>query len=586
MLTWVPPGHTIIPGSAIDQRVAARSPSKVMMPETDVDIPNRQALACVGLVLRSKWRIDHLIGVGGMAAVYSATHRNGNRVAIKMLHQHMSADSAVRDRFLREGYVANAVEHAGAVRVLDDDVTDDGSVFLVMELLDGQTLDAVWEANQYRLDVAHVVWASDGILDVLAAAHEKGIVHRDIKPENIFVTTDAVIKVLDFGIARLRDFSAGVTATRTGSMLGTPAFMPPEQALGRTTEIDGRSDIWAVGATMFTLLSGQVVHQGNTANELLVAAATQPARSVLDVAPDVPWRLARIIERALAYDKASRWPDARAMQHALRAFAAEVPGGAEEVRTMPSVPPMGTIAASPVGFGSDAAFGSESAPGVAAAGTAAMAPGSYPGTVRAVVAPATVMASPMSVVQSPTQGAMTTGSGAAIERTVVDQQQKRSMQPIVLAMLVGVGMALVGFVTVLVVVLRGNGREEGSPQVGLASPAVSPTPETASSPATGATSAPIEVAPVNSPVVEPAATAGKVSVSSSGGACGVQIAGKWLGQTPVQDAELPAGDHTMTCTPAKGPALVQTVRIRLGETSRVLFVLPGPRKQDPLDKWK
>src|SRR5215470_12305286 len=117
-----------------------------------------QARARVGAVLRGKWRLERLLGVGGMASVYAATHRNGKRGAVKMLHLELSLHEAARARFLREGYVANAVGHPGAVSVLDDDVAEDGSVFLVMELLDGETLEAIAEArHERRLEVGEVL---------------------------------------------------------------------------------------------------------------------------------------------------------------------------------------------------------------------------------------------------------------------------------------------------------------------------------------------------------------------------------------------------------------------------------------------
>jgi serine/threonine-protein kinase len=210
-------------------------------------------------------------------APHAATHRNGDRVAIKMLHGWLSAEDSLRDRFLREGYVANAVGHRGAVRVHDDDAGEDGSVFLVMELLDGSTLDAVWEKHGRKLPHNAVVSLAIEVLDVLAAAHAKGIIHRDIKPENLFITREARVKVLDFGIARMREITSVSNVTRTGSTLGTPAFMSPEQALGKTKDVDASSDLFAVGAVMFTMITGRYVHDGETANEVMVRAATQPA---------------------------------------------------------------------------------------------------------------------------------------------------------------------------------------------------------------------------------------------------------------------------------------------------------------------
>jgi serine/threonine-protein kinase len=282
----------------------------------------KQAQDRVGSSLRDKIRLDSLLGVGGMAAVYTGTHRNAMRVAVKMLHPELSLIEEARTRFVREGYAANRVDHPGAVSVLDDDVTDEGHVFLVMELLVGETLEARKIKLGGALDPAEVVAYADQILDVLIAAHEHQIVHRDLKPENIFLTTEGRIKVLDFGLARLLEQSkdARLTASNAGIM-GTPAFLPPEQARGRWEDIDGRTDLWALGATMFTLLTGRDVHAVSTLSELLIASMTHPAPGLLSVAPELPAALARVVDTALAFDKSSRFPDARAMQRALREAA-------------------------------------------------------------------------------------------------------------------------------------------------------------------------------------------------------------------------------------------------------------------------
>jgi serine/threonine-protein kinase len=142
-----------------------------------------------------------LLGIGGMAWVHAATHKNLHRVAIKMLLPEPSRDPKSRERFLREGYVANAVDHPGAVSVFDDDCT----VFLVMELLDGADLNARCRARGGRIDPATALQVADAVLDVLVAAHAKQIVHRDIEPGNVFITREGSVKVLDFGIARVRE---------------------------------------------------------------------------------------------------------------------------------------------------------------------------------------------------------------------------------------------------------------------------------------------------------------------------------------------------------------------------------------------
>ncbi len=278
----------------------------------------RRAQGRIGSVIKDKWRIDERLGAGGMATVYAATHRNGNRVAIKMLHFDYSRDATLRARFLREGYVANAVGHPGAVKVLDDDTAEDGSAFLVMELLEGESLEARRDRLGGKLQVDEVFTVGDELLNLLAVAHGKGIIHRDIKPENVFVTHEGAIKLLDFGIARMRQQTGDAERTGTGLMLGTPDFMSPEQAGGHPDDVDARSDLWAVGATMFTLLSGQSVHQAETLRDHLIAVATRPVRSLATAAPTVPRKLVSVVDRALDLDKDRRWPDARAMQDALR----------------------------------------------------------------------------------------------------------------------------------------------------------------------------------------------------------------------------------------------------------------------------
>ncbi len=269
----------------------------------------------VGAVLRGKYRLDRLLGIGGMACVYAATHlRNADRVAVKILHRELAIDDGFRARFLREGDAANRVGHPGTVRALDDDVAEDGSLFMVMDLLDGETVHARWKQMGRRLGAREVVSLLCEVLDVLSSAHANGIVHRDLKPENLFLTRDGKVKVLDFGLARPREGSP--METRTGAVFGTPAFMAPEQALGKTSEVDAQSDLWAVGATAFLLLTGRLVHQAETTEETIALAATLSAAPTALVDQAVPPVIARVVDRALAFHKADRWPSARAMRDA------------------------------------------------------------------------------------------------------------------------------------------------------------------------------------------------------------------------------------------------------------------------------
>jgi serine/threonine-protein kinase len=271
----------------------------------------------VGTVIREKWVVDALLGSGGMGDVYAATHRNGRRGALKILRPDLAASAPIVERFLREGYVANRVGHPGAVAVLDDDTTDDGAPFLVMELLEGETVAAL-RARRRALAPREVLKIADGALDVLTLAHARGIVHRDLKPENLFLTVDGTIKILDFGIARLTERHPPHGTTQSGVIMGTPSFMPPEQARGLWDQVDARSDLWALGATMFTLLTDMPVRVGRTPNEELSLAMTEPVKRLRTVLRDAPNEVAEIVDRALAFDPAARWPDASAMQRAVR----------------------------------------------------------------------------------------------------------------------------------------------------------------------------------------------------------------------------------------------------------------------------
>jgi serine/threonine-protein kinase len=283
------------------------------MPEPLIE---ERARARVGTTLNGKYRIDRLLGIGGMATVYAATHRNNKRVAVKVLHAELSVHSGLRTRFMREGYVANTVDHPGAVAVLDDDVAEDGAAFLVMELLDGETLAEACDRLGGKLPLRAVLAMAYQVLDVLVAAEAKAVVHRDIKPSNLFLLRTGHVKVLDFGVARMREAGRDAS-TLTGLALGTPAFMAPEQALGRSEEIDSLTDMWALGATMFALATGGPVHAASTPQEQMVFAATRRAPSFESTDQTMPHAVAEIVDRALAFQRTARWPSPGAMREAL-----------------------------------------------------------------------------------------------------------------------------------------------------------------------------------------------------------------------------------------------------------------------------
>ena len=229
----------------------------------------------VGSIIGGKWRIDALMGSGSMAAVYAVTHRNGSRAALKILHGSLAADVAVCERFLGEGYLTNSVRHAGIVKVFDDGMTDDGCPFLAMDLLEGETLESLRIRRGGKLALDEALEIGDQIMGTLAAVHGAGIIHRDLKPQNVFVCNDGQVKLLDFGVARIQDRKSASKLSVMGMVLGTPSFMAPEQAMGTRDAVDAKSDIWAVGAILFALLTGETVHMAPTIQARLLAAATR-----------------------------------------------------------------------------------------------------------------------------------------------------------------------------------------------------------------------------------------------------------------------------------------------------------------------
>lgn len=290
----------------------------------------------IGSVIAGKWRVDSLLGSGSMAAVYAVTHRNGARAALKILHPTLCTDEGVCERFLGEGYLTNSVKHPGIVRVLDDGVTDDGCVFLVMDLLEGRTLETLRQERGGQIGLVEILDIADKLMDVLHAVHEGGIIHRDLKPQNVFICDDGTVKLLDFGVARVFDGGARSKLSLFGLVLGTPSFMSPEQALGARDKVDHRSDIWSLGATVFTAITGQTVHLGPHVQAKLLAAATVKARSIALVKQDLPAPIAAAIDTALRFKQEDRWQTVDAFRRALREARREAGLGKPE-----SVPPMG-----------------------------------------------------------------------------------------------------------------------------------------------------------------------------------------------------------------------------------------------------
>ena len=272
----------------------------------------------IGTIIGGKWRVDKVLGSGSMATVYAVTHRNGVNAALKILHPTLCTDPKVCERFLGEGHLTNQVKHPGIVRVLDDGMTDDGCVFLVMDMLEGTTLETLRQERGGKLGIEETLDIADALMDALHAVHKAGIIHRDLKPQNVFICTNGEVKLLDFGVARVLESSSTKNKMSLfGMVLGTPSFMSPEQAVGARDQVDQRTDVYSLGATMFTALTGETVHLGPHVQAKLLAAGTTQARSIGIVKQDLPAPLVNVIDTALRFDKADRWQSVDAFRRAL-----------------------------------------------------------------------------------------------------------------------------------------------------------------------------------------------------------------------------------------------------------------------------
>ena len=306
----------------------------------------------IGTVIQGKYRLVRALGDGGMGSVFEAQHVVlGTRVAVKVLHPEMLRRTELVERFLQEARVAAQIRNVHVVQVLDVDRTTEGEAFIVMELLEGESLAGALDRVR-KFPVAIACEYARQILDALEAAHALGIVHRDLKPENVFITHaggTATLKLIDFGIAKaMRANPSRKGLTVAGVAMGTAEYMAPEQARS-ADRVDARADIYAVGVMLFEMLAGRRPVSGDDPRVVALRVERGEVEPLVRAAPEVPRELAGLVHRAMAVQPELRFSTATEMRLAL---ARLTPGSPAAIAPAPMHPAPGP---SPVATGVQAA---------------------------------------------------------------------------------------------------------------------------------------------------------------------------------------------------------------------------------------
>jgi serine/threonine protein kinase len=266
------------------------------------------------------YRIESLLGSGGMGAVYRAFHPGLDRTAaVKVLRAEISEDAGIVERFFREAKATNQIRHPGIVDIFDLGSMDNGRCYMVMQLLEGESLEQY--ARRHGVLVENVVTTlGKKILDILSAAHKKGIIHRDLKPANIFLEQSikgkTTVKLLDFGIAKILVGGTGAASTADGTLLGTPRYMPPEQARSPSS-IDVRADFYSLGAVLYELATGRPIFNAKTAVEMIQKHQREMPISPRQLRPQLSKEFETAIMRALSKEPKDRYPDCESFAAAL-----------------------------------------------------------------------------------------------------------------------------------------------------------------------------------------------------------------------------------------------------------------------------
>ncbi len=494
-----------------------------------------------GQVVAGKYRLNQLLGQGGMATVWSATNVFTERqCAIKFLLENVSKSPEASRRFLMEGKISGRVQHPNVIEVADVGQTETGTLFLVMELLNGVSLEMAIRRQTPTLSIYEFVGIMLDVARALLAAHRGGVVHRDLKPSNIYLHKDregvAVPKVLDFGVSKFfleedRDNSL----TIAGTVLGSPLYMSPEQAMG-AIDVDHRTDVFAFGAILFEGLCGFRCFDAPNFNALIVAIATQQPKRIDDYAPHMPESLRAVVRDCLVTERTVRLQN---MEVVIERLAAVLPSLESSTLRLP-VPIGGST---PV-----------SDPDATNAMPALVRPSDRPPPMPdpQTASPATGFAAPPL------------------------SNRNHAAPPIVVYIGGGVIFAsMLVVILVLVVVARGRGQAQQRVVMGNAptATATASSPQAAFELSNDPPTINVDSLPSASARTPNAAAKGpgKLWISAAPGWCNVTVDGKAQGATPVTDIDLPSGAHSVKCVSATGKTEWMVVQIYPGGTTKHKF---------------
>ncbi len=512
-----------------------------------------------GQTIAGKYRINQLLGSGGMASVWSATNIFTERqFAIKFMLPAVARTPEAARRFLMEAKVSARIDHPNIIEVIDVGQTEDGSLFLVMELLTGMSLETAMRRSSPPMPLHEFVGVMGHVARALAAAHKSGVIHRDLKPTNIFLHKDregaAVPKLLDFGVSKFLEEEGSQSLTVAGTVLGSPLYMSPEQAMGAA--IDARTDVFAFGAILFEAMCGYRAYDAPNFNALIVMIATTQPKSVDEGAPRVPQSLRQVVKDCMVTDREKRLSSFDEIADRLSATVPELE------KTSIRLPTPARTAGEPLSD-PDA---TNALPVVRAA------------DLRDMNASVSGIQSPRSG-NGPASGYTTPwGTTPASQPSPNDVTVNRRPQAAYFLGGASVSMAVALVALIAFRVTRsGSSNAEASapPANGREAPAMAmPSSSNAAS-----ASAQVPVISIDSLPVAARSNAapehgmGRLLIGASPGWCTVSVDGVKQGPTPLPALDLATGSHQLKCEPPAGKAKNASIVIQDGATARYKFVV-------------